>query len=198
MSCRKRALLQIHRSLSNHNHCKRYVARVLEMRVLLRLSSCLPNRAIHSGMYPEPCKERDNRVFPSHLALEANWSSGEINPKSWGIFHVKLFGQTDMDPNNVGYIKSPDFDWSRPELSLKGEPNGLMITDCKSLCLMWFYSKNAVPNCQEWRTTIEVMLLEEQSRDHAPCRWVSTAIMLADCLTKPMDSKFMRTVLRLG
>ena len=42
------------------------------------------------------------------------------------------------------------------------------------------------------------MLLKEQSRDYTTCRWVSTAIMIADCLTKPMDPMFMRTVWQLG
>ena len=71
-----------------------------------------------------------------------------------------------------------------------------MITDCKSLYDL--VTKTAVPNCQEWRTTIEVMLLKEQSANHTQCRWISTAIMLADCLTKSMDSTFLRTVLQLG
>ena len=93
-------------------------------------------------------------------------------------------------------IKDPSFAWSRPEIALKGEHPGLMITDCKSLYDL--ITKTAVPNCQEWRTTIEVMLLKEQSREHTLCRWVSTAIMLADSLTKIMDSTFLRTVLQLG
>ena len=42
------------------------------------------------------------------------------------------------------------------------------------------------------------MLLKEHSREHTMCRWISTAIMIADCLTKPMDATFMRTVLQLG
>ena len=71
-----------------------------------------------------------------------------------------------------------------------------MITDCKSLYDL--ITKTAVPNCQEWRQTIEVMLLKEQSRDHTACRWISTAIMLADCLTKTMDATFLRKVMQLG
>lgn len=59
-------------------------------------------------------------------------------------------------------------------------------------------TQNAVPNCQEWRTTIEVTLVKEQSKDHTQCRWISTAIMLADCLTKVMDANLMRTALQLG
>ena len=42
------------------------------------------------------------------------------------------------------------------------------------------------------------MLLKEQSKEHTVCRWASTAIMLADCLTKPMDATFLRTVLQPG
>ena len=95
-----------------------------------------------------------------------------------------------------GFVKDPLFAWYKPEVSLKTELPGLMITDCKSLYDL--VTKNAVPNCQEWRTTIEVMLLKEQSQDHTICRWVSTAIMLADCLTKPMNATFLRTVLQLG
>ena len=98
-----------------------------------------------------------------------------------------------MDPS---YITSLDFDWSKPELSLKGEPKGLMITDCKSLYDL--ITKNAVPNSPECRTTIEIVLLKKQSRDHTACRWVSIAIMIADCLTKPVDSRFMWAILQFG
>ena len=94
------------------------------------------------------------------------------------------------------YIKSPDFAWQKPETALKAEHPGLMITDCKSLYDL--KTKNVTPNCQEWRTTIEVMLLKEQSKDDTVCRWISTAIMLADCLTKSMDATFLRSVLQMG
>lgn len=33
---------------------------------------------------------------------------------------------------------------------------------------------------------------------HTQCRWISTAIMLADSLAKPMDATFLRKVLQLG
>ena len=95
-----------------------------------------------------------------------------------------------------GYIQDPKFTWQHPELALKGLPKALLITDCKSLFDLM--TKVAVPNCQEWRTTIEVMLIKQLAEENADCRWISTAIMLADCLTKPMDSSFLRNVLRLG
>ena len=37
---------------------------------------------------------------------------------------------------------------------------------------------------------MEVMLIKQQAEGHSQCRWISTAIMLADCLTKPMESSF--------
>ena len=123
------------------------------------------------------------RVVRSTLSAEAYSMSSSLDKLTW----IRCLW---------GFIKSPSFKWHRPEESLVHEHKGLMITDCKSLYDL--ITKNAVPNCQEWRTTIEVMLLKEQSKNHTTCRWVSTAIMLADCLTKPMDATFMRTVLQLG
>ena len=123
------------------------------------------------------------RVVRSTLSAEAYSMSSSLDKLTW----IRSMW---------GYIKNPSFDWSHPETSLKNEPLGLMITDGKSLYDL--ITKTAVPNCQEWRTTIEVMLLKEQSRERTQCRWVSTAIMLADCLTKVMDSRFLRTVLQLG
>ena len=123
------------------------------------------------------------RVVRSTLSAEAYAMSSSLDKLTW----IRCMW---------GYIKNPAFEWHRPEKALCSEHPGLMITDCKSLFDL--VTKTAVPNCQEWRTTIEVMLLKEQSRNHTQCRWISAAIMLADCLTKSMDSTFLRTVLALG
>ena len=123
------------------------------------------------------------RVVRSTLSAEAYAMSSSLDKLTW----IRCMW---------GYIKDPTFAWHRPEVSLKTEHPGLMITDCKSLYDL--VTKTATPNCQEWRTTIEVMLLKEQSKEHTVCRWISTAIMLADCLTKSMDATFLRTVLQLG
>ena len=94
------------------------------------------------------------------------------------------------------YVNDPQFQWQKPERALVNQPKALLITDCKSLYDL--VTKLAVPNCQEWRTTIEVMQIKEQAEGHSHCRWISTAIMLADCLTKPMDASFLRKVLAIG
>lgn len=121
------------------------------------------------------------RVVRSTLSAEAYAMSSSLDKLTW----VRCMW---------GFIKDPKFEWHHPERAL--EHPGLLITDCKSLFDL--VTKTATPNCQEWRTTIEVMLLKEQSKEHTLCRWVSTAIMLADALTKGMDASFLRTVLALG
>lgn len=123
------------------------------------------------------------RVVRSTLSAEAYAMSSSLDKLTW----IRCLW---------GYIKNPKFVWHKPEVALREKHSGLMITDCKSLFDL--VTKTAVPSCQEWRTTIEVMLLKEQSKGHTQCRWISTAIMLADCLTKNMDSTFLRTVLQLG
>ena len=124
-----------------------------------------------------------SRVVRSTLSAEAYAMSSSLDKLTW----LRCMW---------AFIKDGNFQWQKPELSLQKEPTALLITDCKSLYDL--VNKMATPNCQEWRTTIEVMLIKQQSENTTECRWISTAIMLADCLTKPMDSSFLRKVLALG
>lgn len=123
------------------------------------------------------------RVVRSTLSAEAYAMSSSLDKLNW----IRCMW---------GFILSPSFRWQRPEVSLPTLPKALLVTDCKSLYDL--VTKLATPNCEEWRTTIEVMLIKEQSQDNISCRWISTAIMLADPLTKPMDASFLRSVLQLG
>ena len=123
------------------------------------------------------------RVVRSTLSAEAYAMSSSLDKLNW----LRCMW---------GYIGSPSFRWQKPEVSLPTLPKALIVTDCKSLYDL--VTKLATPNCEEWRTTIEVMLIKEQSQDNISCRWISTAIMLADPLTKPMDASFLRSVLQLG
>ena len=123
------------------------------------------------------------RVVRSTLSAEAYSMSSSLDKLTW--IRCMWF-----------FILNPKFEWQRPEKALQNEIKALLITDCKSLYDL--VTKLATPNCQEWRTTVEVMLIKEQAQGHTQCRWVSTAIMLADCLTKPMDGTFLRQILALG
>ena len=123
------------------------------------------------------------RVVRSTLSAEAYAMSTSLDKLNW----IRCMW---------GYILDKNFRWQYPEQSLPTLNRALLITDCKSLYDLM--TKLATPNCQEWRTTVEVMLIREQTAGSIDCRWISTAIMLADCLTKPMDSAFLRTTLQLG
>ena len=123
------------------------------------------------------------RVVRSTLSAEAYAMSSSLDKLNW----IRCMW---------GFILDKRFRWQHPEQSLPTLNRALLITDCKSLYDLM--TKLATPNCQEWRTTIEVMLIREQTANSTDCRWISTAIMLADCLTKPMDSSFLRTTLQLG
>ena len=152
----------------------------------LFIMACTPKMARNGTTEFSPIvwhSKQIGRVVRSTLSAQAYAMSSSLDKLTW----IRCMW---------GYIKRPSFAWHKPETVLKEEHPGLMITDCKSLFDL--ITKNATPNCQEWRTTIEVMLLKEQSKDHTVCRWISTAIMLADCLTKAMDATFLRTVLQLG
>ena len=152
----------------------------------LFIMSCSPKLAVNETTEFSPIvwhSKQIGRVVRSTLSAEAYAMSTSLDKLTW----IRCMW---------GFIKNPSFKWHAPETALLREHPGLMITDCKSLYDL--VTKNATPNCQEWRTTIEVMLLKQQSQDDTVCRWVSTAIMLADCLTKPMDATFLRTVLSLG
>eukprot|EP00435_Cladocopium_sp_Y103_P025468 s968_g6.t1 len=97
------------------------------------------------------------RVVRSTLSAEAYAMSSSIDKLNW----IRSMW---------GVIQSPKFQWQFPEISLKGLPKALLVTDCKSLFDLM--TKVATPNCQEWRTTIEVMLIKEQANGNTDCRTV--------------------------
>eukprot|EP00435_Cladocopium_sp_Y103_P051036 s1582_g15.t1 len=152
----------------------------------LFIVACTPELAANKSSEISPMSwnsKQIGRVVRSTLSAEAYAMSSSLDKLTWlrCLWH---------------YILSPTFKWQYPEKSLQSCLKALLITDCKSLYDL--VTKLAVPNCEEWRTTVEVMLIKQQAEGHSVCRWISTAIMLADSLTKPMDASFLRTVLRLG
>ena len=152
----------------------------------LFIVACTPELAANRTSEISPMSwnsKQIGRVVRSTLSAEAYAMSSSLDKLTW----LRCMWE---------YILSPTFKWQYPEKSLQTSLKALLITDCKSLYDL--VNKLAVPNCEEWRTTVEVMLIKQQAEGHSQCRWISTAIMLADCLTKPMESSFLRTVLRLG
>ena len=123
------------------------------------------------------------RVVRSTLSAEAYSMSKSIDALGWirslwGVVHV------------------PEFPWSNPEASYARLNKAVIITDCRSLYDL--VTRLAMPSCEEFRTTLEVLLVKQRCAENAVFRWIPTTLMLADSLTKPMESSLLRTVLTQG
>ena len=123
------------------------------------------------------------RVVRSTLSAEAYAMSKAVDILGWvralwGCIHV---GQ---------------FQWQHPEAGFKQLPPAIIVTDCKSLYDL--VTRLAMPSCEEFRTTLEVLLIKQRCLENAHFRWIPTTLQVADSLTKPMDPVLLRTVLAQG
>ena len=124
-----------------------------------------------------------NRVVRSTLSAEVVSLCGSLDRMSW----IRLFWE---------WLKNPGIDIAHPEEVLQRAPKASLVTDCKSAYDV--ATKTAVPNCSELRTQLECLLLRERLQENCRMRWVHSKAMLADCLTKTMDSSELRRVLGDG
>ena len=83
------------------------------------------------------------------------------------------------------WMKNPDVRWQEPQQVLKAAHRASAVTDCKSVYDIC--TKTAVPTCEEYRTTLECLLIRERLSENTQMRWVNSQAQLADCLTKVMD-----------
>ena len=95
-----------------------------------------------------------------------------------------------------GTLNVPDFCWREPIQGFQMLPSATIVTDCKSLYDL--VSRTAMPSCEEFRTTLEVLLIRERCQEHCVFRWIPTSLQVADALTKPMDPVLLRQVLASG
>ena len=124
-----------------------------------------------------------SRVVRSTLSAEVVSLCGTVDRMSW----LRLLWE---------WMKSPDIDLSSPDEVLKRAPKAALVTDCKSA--FDIATKTAVPACTELRTQLECLLLRERLQENCQMRWVHSKAMLADCLTKSMDSSELRKCLERG
>ena len=94
------------------------------------------------------------------------------------------------------WLKNPAVDWSNPGKILANAPKASAVTDCKSVYDL--ATKTSTPSCSEYRTTLECLLIRERLQENIAMRWISTQAMLADTLTKTMDSSVLRQCLKTG
>ena len=120
------------------------------------------------------------RVVRSTLSAEAFSMSGSVDKLGW----MRLLW---------GVINVDNFNWREPLKGFQQLPLATIVTDCKSLYDL--VSRTAIPSCEEFRTTLEVLLIRERCQEHCSFRWIPTSLQLADALTKCMDATLLRQVL---
>ncbi|CAE7650873.1 GIP [Symbiodinium sp. CCMP2592] len=123
------------------------------------------------------------RVVRSTLSAEAYAMSKAVDILGW----VRALW---------GCIHVGNFQWQQPEAGFKQLPPATIVTDCKSLYDL--VTRLAMPSCEEFRTTLEVLLIKQRCLENAHLRWIPTTLQVADSLTKPMDPVLFRTVLAQG
>jgi hypothetical protein len=123
------------------------------------------------------------RVVRSTLSAEASALSSTLDRVSW----LRVMW---------AWMRNPSIDWTNPSEILQGSPLATIVTDCKSVFDL--STKTSTPSCEEFRTTVECLLIRERLAENCKLRWVSSQAMLADCLTKAMDSMVLRKALKLG
>eukprot|EP00435_Cladocopium_sp_Y103_P032729 s2065_g8.t1 len=123
------------------------------------------------------------RVVGSTLASETYALSGSVDLLSWLRIQWSWFCQ----PSDL---------WKDPEKCLSACPEAFAIVDCKSLYDL--IQKTTVPQCQEYRTMLEALIIKDRIRNGISIKWVHSAAQLADCLTKSMDGTPLRRFLEQG
>ena len=105
---------------------------------------------------------------------------------------------------------NPKTEWRKPTETLRQLPSAVTTTtfkppedspsvattDCKSLFDL--VTRTAPPQCAEFRTQLAARAIKDMLAEGTNLRWVHSGAQLADCLTKVMESAFMRETLRLG
>ena len=148
--------------------------------------------AVHEDMQrnqPAPaspiswCSKKTTRVVTSTLAAETFALSGAVDWLDW----IRM---------NWAWLVCPKVDWKQPNQTLPKLPIASAVIACKSLFDL--VSKNATPQCQEYRTLLEALAIKDRINTGIKINWVPSAAQLADSLTKNMDTSFLLTFLNVA
>ena len=124
-----------------------------------------------------------NRVVSSTLASETYALSGALDLLSWTRMHW-------------AWLLNPSIAWKETEATLKSLPTAFAVVDCKSLFDL--LQKTSIPQCSEYRTLLEALVIKDRLREGVTIKWVHSAAQMADSLTKDMDTTVLRTFLKYG
>ena len=107
-----------------------------------------------------------NRVVRSTLSAEAFSMSRSVDQLGW----MRLLW---------GTLAITNFDWRKPSEALPKMPPAAIVTDCKSLYDL--VSRTAMPSCEEYRTTLEVLLIRERCLEHCVFRMDTHVVAIGRC-----------------
>ena len=124
-----------------------------------------------------------NRVVSSTLASETYALSGALDLLSWTRLHWS-------------WLLNPKIKWQDPESTLKNIPKAFSVVDCKSLFDL--LQKTSIPQCSEYRTMLEALVIKDRLKEGVIIKWVHSAAQMADALTKDMDTTVLKTFLKRG
>ena len=121
----------------------------------------------------------------STLASETYALSGALDLLSWTRLHW-------------AWMVSPTLKWQQPDQALATPtlPKAYAIVDCKSLYDL--LQKTSIPQCTEYRTMLEALIIKDRLTEGVIVKWVHSAAQLADALTKDMDTTALRIFLDKG
>ena len=114
-----------------------------------------------------------SRVVSSTLASETYALSGALDLLSWTRMHW-------------AWIQNPQIAWKNIEDTLRTLPTAYAVVDCKSLYDL--LQKTSIPQCSEYRTLLEALVIKDRLKENVAIKWVHSAAQMADSLTKDMDT----------
>lgn len=142
------------------------------------------------------CK-KIQRVVTSTLAAETTSLSSVLDHLSW----IKLCWAWLLDSstdwkNAPKALRDLPESFSTATVKACSIPEGVAATDCKSLYDL--VTRTAPPQCAEFRTQLNARQIKDLLNEGISLRWVHSGAQLADCLTKIMETSFLRETLKLG
>ena len=164
-------------------------------------------------------------IMGTHKDISTN-TSCPVSPIAWGSKKIQRVVTSTLAAETVslntvldhlswlrlcwGWMLDPTVNWKQPSEALmklpetyttatynaQTLPECVAATDCKSLFDL--VSRTAMPSCSEYRTQLNARAIKDFLAEGVSLRWVHSAAQLADCLTKVMDTSFLRETLKLG
>ena len=164
-------------------------------------------------------------IMGTHQKIKDNMSC-VVNPLAWSCKKIQRVVTSTLAAETVSlnsvldqlswmrlcwaWMLDPTIDWKNPSRTLKTLPEtyttatyqsqqlpeSFAATDCKSLYDL--VTRTAMPNCAEYRTQLTARSIKDLLSEGVSLRWVHSGAQLADCLTKVMETSFLRETLKQG